>query len=743
MSLSEKEAPSAANEKAGGADEKSSANRKLTQAELKARVEHIAGYPRVLQQPRLEGLAKEQFGDDFDIASLQAMLLQANESREKGLEAKEYAGLKLKTLLKVEHGTNGTKHGGGIVVPNPLNPGVKIIVRDATILGHRPIVEAHDGHMDSPASIVVALIGNSDVSKYQIDEKDVLKVMGNLQVFDNIKMYTNKQLATANLPLIQQVADRRVATLKKKRDEASAKREHGKFNELIAALSLNQSYSLVENAGQISIYNNRSQAAYVKATLVDLLANRPLVCCADGKYRTIFEVWWKHPVRIQFDKVVFAPESKTVNGMPVSPNAFNLWPGFPELVPTVGAKWDRLKEHIRDVICDGDQDACEYVLNWLAHLFQRPWDKPGVAIVAFGEKRTGKGTVADAIRAALGPELSRMIQNKEHLLGRFASGATPALFYQVEEALYAKNHADADALKTLITDPQQMIELKFKTPYQVDSFSRFWFNSNHETPVPITPDETRFFVLRVSSKKRNDTGYFATIRKQLYEEGGLAAMVQELLRRDISKFDVRKPPKSKYRDKMSIELADARERALLDILKTGRVAVLNRQTGSNAAEVALSDTRTTAVPCDLVVTAVYDAFREYKGATLQSEVTKFLRDMKVLDATRGSNGVRSANTRDRIEATYYFLPRRTALLNFAEKHGYDAADLLSEVVLAEMTPETPFIEAGDALKKAVENAKFAGHDIPNLTKLEKLAEQWCAVVSASTGDRYDTAAVIH
>ena len=143
------------------------------------------------------------------------------------------------------------------------------------------------------------------------------------------------------------------------------------------------------------------------------------------------------------------------------------------------------------------------------------------------------------------------------------------MFNQIEEAVFAKDPREEGPLKSKITDEHESVELKFKTPYQVSSFSRFWFNSNSATPVPITFDEERYFVLQVCPDRASDHAYFAAIRQQLYLEGGLAAMVHELMHRDLTTFNVRKVPKTTARAAMVVEMLSAEDRAVADILRAG------------------------------------------------------------------------------------------------------------------------------------------------------------------------------
>jgi hypothetical protein len=67
--------------------------------------------------------------------------------------------------------------------------------------------------------------------------------------------------------------------------------------------------------------------------------------------------------------------------------------------------------------------------------------------------------------------------------------------------------------------------------------------SNHGWVIPASVDERRFAVFDVADNKCGDIPYFAAIDRQM-NEGGLAAMLHELLARDISGFEVRDAPQT-------------------------------------------------------------------------------------------------------------------------------------------------------------------------------------------------------
>src|SRR5437773_1759621 len=105
------------------------------------------------------------------------------------------------------------------------------------------------------------------------------------------------------------------------------------------------------------------------------------------------ELWLKNPGRRQYDAIVFMPGVNT-------PGFYNLWKGFP--IQPVAGDCSKFLKHIEEIICCGNEVVYGYVLNWFAHLFQRPAELPEVALVLRGLQGTGKGIVARAVGKLVG-----------------------------------------------------------------------------------------------------------------------------------------------------------------------------------------------------------------------------------------------------------------------------------------------------------------------------------------------------
>ena len=124
-------------------------------------------------------------------------------------------------------------------------------------------------------------------------------------------------------------------------------------------------------------------------------------------------------------------------------------------------------------MCGGEVEAGEWVLDWLAHLVQRPWEKPSSAFAMQGRQGCGKGTVIDAMEPILGSYLKRVHNIDELLSENFnASIMQDALLVFLDESVWSGNKSTANRLKALISENSHKVNEKFMPSYSVDSYLR-------------------------------------------------------------------------------------------------------------------------------------------------------------------------------------------------------------------------------------------------------------------------------
>jgi hypothetical protein len=136
-----------------------------------------------------------------------------------------------------------------------------------------------------------------------------------------------------------------------------------------------------------------------------------------------------------------------------------------------------------------------------------------------------------------------------------------------DEAFFAGDRQHEGVLKGLVTERTLPIEGKGQNLVTAPNMLHVIMSSNSEWVVPASHDERRYAVFDAADNRIGDRKYFADIAAQI-ENGGLAAMIHELLHLDLSGFEVRDIPDSKA-------LADQKKHSL-DTIDRWWLAVLER-----------------------------------------------------------------------------------------------------------------------------------------------------------------------
>lgn len=119
--------------------------------------------------------------------------------------------------------------------------------------------------------------------------------------------------------------------------------------------------------------------------------------------------------------------------------------------------------------------------------------------------------------------------------GRFNSHLRHCCLLYADEANAANSKEETGALKGLISERKLACEGKGKDLIEVDNHIHLVMASNEEWAVPAGKDSRRFAVFQVSAERQRDRVYFEALTRQM-REGGLAAMVHDMLAMDVAGF---------------------------------------------------------------------------------------------------------------------------------------------------------------------------------------------------------------
>lgn len=257
------------------------------------------------------------------------------------------------------------------------------------------------------------------------------------------------------------------------------------------------------------------------------------------KSSPITEEWMRWKGRRSYDGLVFQP------GRESPARFYNLWRGFAVVPsdPQVGGKHhavDAFLGHVRDNVCRGDEALFRWLIGFFAHMVQRPWEKPLVALVFRGGKGVGKGVVVKFIGHLLGGH-ALLSSNRRYLVGNFNGHLENLLLFTLDEAFWSGDKQAEGQLKDLITGDHHVIEHKGKEPYKIANLTRVVVIGNEDWLVPASHDERRFAVFDVGDGRKQDRDFFGAMRAGM-EAGGYGALLRYLLDYDLSGIDVSGAP---------------------------------------------------------------------------------------------------------------------------------------------------------------------------------------------------------
>ena len=327
---------------------------------------------------------------------------------------------------------------------------------------------------------------------------------------------------------------------------------------------LNRQFAMVQVAGRMRVLQQHPDGDFTLFTPHDfgVLLQNQTIAGAGGKRRKVSEIWLTSPDRRQFSEIVFEPAP------PFTAGAFNLFTGF-GVQPGPG-NCDLWLAHLREVICGGNATIADWVTAWFANIVQAPREKPGTALALRGAQGTGKTLFGSLFGRLLGRHYVS-IASTERLVGRFNSHMANALLVQGEEATWGGDRTGESTLKDMITGRTIWLEKKGIDPVEVDNFARVLLTSNHQWMVPAGPEERRFCVLDVNESRLQQTTYFKALINQMERENGFAALLDFLLKLDISSINLRQIPRTKALAEQKIASMTSDQKWWLDILRSGQL----------------------------------------------------------------------------------------------------------------------------------------------------------------------------
>jgi hypothetical protein len=301
---------------------------------------------------------------------------------------------------------------------------------------------------------------------------------------------------------------------------------------------LNQQFAVVQIGSDVLILQeHRDAPRFLTQSGFQLLFANRRIQRRDGKpgdTEPLAKAWLAWGERRQFARVVFKPGESQLPA-----DEYNLWRGW-NVEPSEHGSCDRFLAHLRDIVCNGEGEHYDWLLDWLAHLFQFPQEKPGTAIGLQGGQGAGKSIVGQVLKKLLGP-CHAVADKPEHVTGHFNAHLAHNVLLQAEEAFWAGSKAAESSLKHLVTGSSMRIERKGVDCEEMPNYTRLLITSNNDRLWPTALDDRRLAMFRVRDTRAGDYDYFDALFAEL-DAGGYQRLLHLLLTRAIDRSRLRRAP---------------------------------------------------------------------------------------------------------------------------------------------------------------------------------------------------------
>lgn len=287
----------------------------------------------------------------------------------------------------------------------------------------------------------------------------------------------------------------------------------------------------------------------------------------------IAKVWREHRAKKKYARLVFDPSTTE------SDRDLNLFTGF-EYKQGCSSKTDEelaesvrpFVDHIGEVWANGDHAVQKLILQWFAHVLQKPWKRTNICIALTGTNGSGKSVVVDMMRQIIGTK--HFQQPPPGGIGqRFSQdNSEMCVLMSGEEFFFAGDKKSESSLKTLITEQTRVVEKKYGAAMTFPNYINLICTSNNSWVVPAGLKARRFLALTTNNKYAGNTEYF-----QRLVAVDINDVAEFLYRLDVSDFVIGCVPMTQTLREQKLNSFDPVYSFLHNVLLDGELVLEDRQ----------------------------------------------------------------------------------------------------------------------------------------------------------------------
>jgi phage/plasmid-associated DNA primase len=260
------------------------------------------------------------------------------------------------------------------------------------------------------------------------------------------------------------------------------------------------------------------------------------------------------------------------------PDCFNMWTDFVITQHDNYTKSEAAVERFIDLvdILSGHQETTrEYMLDWIAHMFQYPEQKTTMPTIVSAEG-AGKGTLMDILTGMMGEnKVYQTTTPSREVFGNFNGPMSDAFLVNLNEVSASEMKGSSGKLKALITDNQMTINEKGVKQIQITSYAKFIVTTNNDEAIKPTRGDRRNIMMYAADDLikvgmndahiANATEKIKALREIIDSKDSLRSIYDYLMEREgLDGFGSKPPPMTQFQEEQQLLTLSAIEVWLKD-----------------------------------------------------------------------------------------------------------------------------------------------------------------------------------
>jgi Family of unknown function (DUF5906) len=203
------------------------------------------------------------------------------------------------------------------------------------------------------------------------------------------------------------------------------------------------------------------------------------------------------------------------------------------------------------ILSGHNASIAEYMLNWISHLLQKPFENPLTCIILSGQKGCGKDTLGDFLQNwVIGNTYCHNYTSTAQFWDKHDCDRINKFLIKLEEASGYINKQHIGDMKARITSHTLTINPKGQGSITTPNYNRFILTTNEGDSVKTEQGERRFFTIACGNDWVGKIEKWESFRRLLFCKTGGKVIGDWLFQRNIDTFRTTQFPQNDYMNQL-------------------------------------------------------------------------------------------------------------------------------------------------------------------------------------------------